>query len=90
MDLIKEFFDPVPIVAIALAIFGFVMLWVIAKALRFPEGFSTKQELREEIRFRLLEQRMSADEEGNATKENAPAEDGATAEPAPENSKQGT
>ena len=84
MDLLNEFFDPIPIPALALGIFALALLWVLSKCFRFPPGFETKEELREEIRYRLFDVQMTTEAEEEAALKKANEAKEATAEAATE------
>ena len=55
MELLSEFFNPVPIVALGLAIFGLVAFWAFSRFFRMPENFNKSQATRDDIRFKLVE-----------------------------------
>jgi hypothetical protein len=59
MDLLHEFFDPIPLAALLAAVFALVTFIVIAKILRLPGDFAEKEQVRNELRFRIVNQRRA-------------------------------
>jgi hypothetical protein len=94
MELLSEFFNPVPIVALGLAIFGLVAFWAFSRFFRMPENFNKSQATRDDIRFKLVEKDLieemeAAEAAAAAAKAEAEAEakakeSAAAAEPKPE------
>ncbi|MDR3013499.1 MAG: hypothetical protein LBU70_09885 [Chitinispirillales bacterium] len=68
MDLLKEFFAPISIPVLALIIAVFVLVWVLAKCFRLPPGFAVKEDFRDEVRFRLFNERLMESATGEAKK----------------------
>jgi hypothetical protein len=91
MEILKEFLDPVPIPLLALALFGFVLLWVLAKCFRMPKQFQEKEDIRDELRFRLIDENkeFGVDYEAVAGDGAVSADEGAATEP-PESAGDGT
>jgi len=73
MEALKDIFDPIPLPMLVIAIVGMVVGWVLSRSMRMPAEFKLKEELRDEIRFRLMAD--SSKPEGEA-----PAEEGAPAD----------
>jgi len=92
MKLLSEFFDPVPIVALGLAIFGLVAFWAFSRFFRMPEDFKKSEAARDDIRFKLVEKDLIEEMEAEAATAAAAAaeaeakakEAAAAAEPKPE------
>ena len=61
MDLLQELLGPIPLIAVALVVLALVILWALSKFFRLPANFAIKEELREEIRFRLFDEQMEAE-----------------------------
>jgi len=62
MDILQEFLGPIPLAALVLVVFVIIMIWMISKYFKLPEDFATKEMVREEIRYRLFDQAMQAQE----------------------------
>jgi hypothetical protein len=93
MTLLSEFFDPVPIVALGLALFGLAAFWAFSRFFRMPEDFKKGEAARDDIRFKLVEkdliEEMEAEAEAAAAaaaaaEAEAKAKEAAAAEPRPE------
>jgi hypothetical protein len=94
MNLISEFFNPVPIVALGLALFGLAVIWAFSRFFRMPEDFNKSQAVRDDIRFKLVEKDLIEEMEAEAAAAAAAAaaaeaeakakEAAAAAEPKPE------
>jgi hypothetical protein len=67
-----EFFDPIPIPAMALAVFALIFGWMLSKSFRMPNSFLSNEAAREDIRFKLFDQEMHEEME-NAAAEAAAA-----------------
>jgi hypothetical protein len=78
MELLHEFFDPIPLAALLAAVFALITFIVIAKILRLPDNFAEKETVRNELRFRIVNQRranLSGDDvEGHVEKAAGEAE----------------
>jgi len=83
MELLSEFFDPIPVAAMIAAVFAIVFILVIALIFRMPKGFAEKEQVRMELRFRLAEENAAA-ELAEQRGEEAAEEMHHTDEPAPE------
>jgi len=66
MKLLSEFFDPIPLVALGLALFALAAIWAFSRFFRMPEGFKKKEEVRDEIRFMLVEKSLVEELEAEA------------------------
>ncbi|MCL2184035.1 MAG: hypothetical protein FWB85_11275 [Chitinispirillia bacterium] len=53
MDILNEVLGPIPIPLLALILFGLVFGFMLSRFLRMPAHFQMKEDLRDEIRFRL-------------------------------------
>ncbi|MCL2219187.1 MAG: hypothetical protein FWC23_04700 [Chitinispirillia bacterium] len=86
MDIIKELLAPIPIPALILTAFGLIFGWMLSRFLRMPPGFNHTQEVREEIRYRILGERLAneaAEAAELAKTEGKKPADGAATETAP-------
>jgi hypothetical protein len=79
MDFLKEFFDPITIPMMALAVFALIFGWMLSKSFRVPDNFRQSEEAREDIRFRLFDKEMHEEME-NAASDAAAAQASAPAE----------
>jgi hypothetical protein len=59
MSVILELFSPVPIVALAVAVFGLILVWALSRYFRMPAGFRLKEEFRDEVRYMLINEEIS-------------------------------
>jgi len=84
MELLSEFFDPIPLAAMIAAVFAVVFILAIAKIFRMPEDFADKEQVRMELRFRLAEENAAAELAEKRGEEAAAQEAHHTEEPAPE------
>ena len=66
MELLSEFFAPIPLVALGLVIFGLVAFWAFARFFRMPEGFKKSEAVRDDIRFKLVERDLIEEAEAEA------------------------
>jgi hypothetical protein len=74
MELLSEFFDHVPIVALGLAIFGLAAFWAVSRFFRMPDGFKKSEQTRDDIRFMLVEKDLIEEMEAAAAVAEAEAE----------------
>jgi hypothetical protein len=82
MDILQELLGPIPIPLLGLIIFGLVFGWMLSRFMRMPAQFKMKEELREEIRFRLTSEGLL-----DAGADQQKAEDAGSAAAAAEGSK---
>jgi flagellar biosynthesis/type III secretory pathway M-ring protein FliF/YscJ len=57
--IISELFAPVPLIALAITIFVFALVWVLSRNVRMPPEFKLKEEFRDEVRFMLINEELS-------------------------------
>jgi len=85
MNILNDFLGPVPIPLLALIIFAMILGWCLSRFMRMPANFKMKEDLREEIRFRLASEAVSGtgdDQQAPAEADGAAPAEGAGAEPA--------
>jgi len=60
MELLSEFFDPIPMAALIAAVFAIVFILAITLIFRMPKSFADKEQVRMELRFRLADENAAA------------------------------
>jgi hypothetical protein len=61
MELLSEFFNPIPMGAIIAAVFAIIFVLAITLIFRMPKGFAEKEQVRMELRFRLAAENEAAE-----------------------------
>jgi len=74
VNIISELFAPIPLVALAIALFALALTWVLARCFRMPPEFKLKEEFRDEVRFMLISEELSKIAKAKADAEKAERE----------------
>jgi len=59
MNIISELFAPIPMIALAIAVFVLALVWVLSRYFSMPPAFKIKEEFRDEVRFMLINEELS-------------------------------
>jgi hypothetical protein len=61
MELLSEFFNPVPMAVMIAAVFAIVFVLAMSLIFRMPKDFADKEQVRMELRFRLADEKAAAE-----------------------------
>jgi len=74
VNIISELFAPIPLVALAIALFVLALTWVLSRCFRMPPEFKMKEEFRDEVRFMLISEELAKIAKAKADAEKAERE----------------
>jgi len=59
MNTLFELFAPIPLIALAITVFVFVLVWVLSRYFSLPPEFKMKEEFRDEVRYMLINEELT-------------------------------
>jgi len=59
MGIISELFAPIPMIALAIAVFVLALVWVLSRYFCLPPEYKLKEEFRDEVRYMLINEELS-------------------------------
>jgi len=74
MNIISELFAPVPMIALAITVFVFAVVWALTRYFSLPPEFKLKEEFRDEVRYMLENEELTKIAQAKQEKERAEKE----------------